>query len=63
MSVEEKLKAIIAVLCESSDDASKARAGNASAGRRLRKTCMEAIHELKKLRALILEATKKEKDS
>ena len=63
MSVEEKLKTIIASLCEGSDDASKVLAGNASAGRRLRKTCMEAVHELKNLRALILKATKKEKDS
>ncbi len=40
-------------------DANKAESGNAAAGRRLRKACLEAIKELKTLRANILEHTRK----
>tara|TARA_A100001015_G_scaffold314674_1_gene424655 strand:+ start:210 stop:395 length:186 start_codon:yes stop_codon:yes gene_type:complete len=40
-------------------DAGKAESGNAAAGRRLRKACLEAVKELKTLRASILEQTRK----
>ena len=57
--IVEKLKNILKDLCESETDAQKCEAGNASAGRRLRKASMLAIKELKELRALILEETRK----
>jgi hypothetical protein len=40
-------------------DATKAESGNAAAGRRLRKACLEAIKELKSLRTNILDQTRK----
>jgi hypothetical protein len=40
-------------------DATKAESGNAAAGRRLRKACLEAIKELKNLRTSILDQTRK----
>ena len=55
----EKLRNILQTLCEAEEDASKCEEGNASAGRRVRKVCMEAIKDLKELRASILEKSKK----
>ena len=55
----ESLTEIIATLSNAKDDAEKAESGNASAGRRVRKVCMEATKSLKDLRALILEQSKK----
>ena len=60
MSITEKLNSILENLCEIKEDAVKSEAGNASAGRRLRKSCMSAIHELKDLRTIILEEQKKD---
>lgn len=55
----EQLKQIIENLVQAELDAQKAEDGNISAGRRVRKTCMEATKSLKELRALILEESKK----
>ena len=55
----EKLKKIIENLIETEQDAQKAESGNASAGRRVRKVCMEATKDLKELRAFVLEESKK----
>tara|TARA_B100001094_G_scaffold299050_1_gene323424 strand:+ start:359 stop:535 length:177 start_codon:yes stop_codon:yes gene_type:complete len=55
----EKLEEIISTLEASREEAQKAETGNASAGRRLRKVCMEAAKELKELRAIVLEQSKK----
>ena len=57
--IVEKLKLILDSLCEAEADAIKTENGNASAGRRVRKVCMEAIKELKELRTAILEKSKK----
>ena len=57
--IVEKLKKILEDLCEAEPDAQKCDNGNASAGRRLRKASMSAIKELKELRNLVLEHTKK----
>jgi hypothetical protein len=57
--IVEKLKMILAELAEAEAEAEKCDAGNASAGRRLRKASMDAIKELKELRTLILESSKK----
>ena len=57
--VTEKLKEIATTLCEAEEDAQKSEKGNISAGRRLRKVCMEAINQLKNLRKTILENSKK----
>lgn len=54
----DKLREILQELSEASDDAQKCEEGNASAGRRVRKTSMEAIKQLKELRAMILEQGK-----
>ena len=62
MSIAEKLNSILESLCETKPDAQKSQNGNASAGRRLRKSCMEAIHELKALRALVLENQKNKEE-
>ena len=56
--INEKLKEIIGILCECTEDAEKSQAGNVSAGRRVRKNSMAAIKELKELRTLILENQK-----
>ncbi len=56
--IVEKLKSILDTLNEAEIDAIKAESGNASAGRRVRKTCMEAIKDLKELRIAILERSK-----
>ncbi len=45
-------------LAAATEDAEKCETGNASAGRRLRKISMNAIKELKELRAVILEQSK-----
>jgi len=63
MSVTEKLSSITKILCELSEDAEKTNKGNASAGRRVRKTCMQIIHELRELRSEVLKLSKKEKES
>ena len=57
--IVERLKEILKTLAEAQADAEKCESGNASAGRRVRKMCMEATKELKELRALILEQSKK----
>ena len=56
--IVEKLKQILEELAEAESDAQKCESGNASAGRRLRKASMNAIKELKDLRALVLEQNK-----
>jgi hypothetical protein len=58
MSATEKLDLILKALCEARDDAIKSTSGNASAGRRLRKTCMEVTHSLKELRAMVITSQK-----
>ena len=57
--IVENLKNILDSLCAAEEDAQKCESGNAAAGRRLRKVAMEAIKELKSLRAVILENSKK----
>ncbi len=57
--IVERLKEILKTLTEAQADAEKCESGNASAGRRVRKICMQATKELKELRALILEQSKK----
>ena len=57
--VTEKLKEIIRILCETEEDSIKSENGNVSAGRRTRKACMDAVNELKNLRKMILENSKK----
>jgi len=57
--ITEKLKEILNLLESAQEDASKCEKGNASAGRRLRKSSMEAINELKELRKITLERMKK----
>ena len=52
--ISEKFKEILAVLQEAERDSEKCDKGNASAGRRLRKTCLSAMKELKELRADII---------
>jgi len=56
--IVEKLKVIMKELAAATEDAEKCETGNASAGRRLRKVSMNAIKELKELRAVILEQSK-----
>jgi len=57
--IVEKFKEILEELAKAEEDAMKCEAGNASAGRRLRKTAMEIIKELKELRVKVLENSKK----
>ena len=57
--IVERLKEILERLAEAQADAEKCESGNASAGRRVRKVCMEVTKELKNLRSLILEQSKK----
>jgi len=57
--ITQKLKEILESLEASISDAEKCESGNISAGRRTRKICMETIKELKELRQLILESSKK----
>ena len=56
--IVEKLKLILEELAAAEIDAVKCEDGNASAGRRLRKASMNAIKDLKDLRALVLEKNK-----
>ena len=56
--IVEKLKEILLELEQAELDAEKCEEGNASAGRRLRKTSMSAIKDLKDLRNIILERMK-----
>jgi hypothetical protein len=56
--IVEKLNEILAELQSAEEDAEKCESGNASAGRRLRKSSMAAIKGLKELRALVLEQDK-----
>ncbi len=55
----KRLREILETLEAASEDAEKCESGNASAGRRVRKVCMEVTKDLKELRALILEQSKK----
>ena len=56
--IVERFKQILEELAKAENDAEKCESGNASAGRRLRKASMNAIKELKELRALVLEQGK-----
>ena len=56
--ITEKLRAILEELASAEQDAQKCEDGNASAGRRVRKASMNAIKELKDLRAAVLEQIK-----
>ena len=58
--ITQKLKTILEELATAEEDALKCEDGNASAGRRVRKTSMNVIKELKELRALILSRIKGE---
>tara|TARA_Y100000310_G_scaffold315221_1_gene365525 strand:- start:613 stop:792 length:180 start_codon:yes stop_codon:yes gene_type:complete len=58
--ITEKLDEIIASLCECREDTEKTQTGNISAGRRVRKSSMEIIKEIKELRSMILENSKKD---
>jgi len=55
----EKLKKILEQLALAEEDVNKFESGNVSAGRRVRKVCMESVKDLKELRAVILEQSKK----
>ena len=57
--IAKRLKEILEELCKAEEDAEKCESGNTSAGRRLRKSSMTAIKELKELRNMILEHMKK----
>ena len=56
--ITERLILILEELAKAESDAEKCENGNASAGRRLRKASMNAIKELKELRAMVLEKNK-----
>ena len=57
--IAEKFKSILESLEASAKDSEKCDRGNASAARRLRKACLEAMKELKSLRADIIADMKK----
>jgi len=57
--IVERLREILENLAAAIEDAEKCQSGNVSAGRRVRKICMETTKELKELRGLILENSKK----
>jgi len=57
--IVKKFREILEELARAEDDAQKSEEGNASACRRLRKASMEAIKELKELRTIALENSKK----
>ena len=57
--IVQKLEEIVEKLCNCKEDTEKTESGNVSAGRRVRKTSMEIINDLKELRKLILENSKK----
>jgi hypothetical protein len=58
--ITEKLNKAIDALCSCRDDIEKAEGGNVSAGRRARKALMEITKEIKELRAMILENSKRD---
>jgi len=63
--ISEKFKEILADLQDAERDSEKCDRGNASAGRRLRKAALNAMKELKELRADIIadmKARQAEKD-
>ena len=62
MSLEKLLK-ILSELSLAVRDAEKFDSGNASAGRRVRKSAMDAIKELKELRASVMQELHKRKGS
>ena len=55
----ERLREILENLRKAEPDAEKCETGNAAAGRRVRKICMDVTKELKDLRSEILEQSKK----
>ena len=57
--IVDKLEEIAKKICDCRDDVEKTQNGNVSAGRRVRKISMEVINEIKALRKLILENSKK----
>jgi hypothetical protein len=57
--IVERLKEIVEKLETVVPDAEKCETGNISAGRRVRKVCMDISKEIKDLRAMILEHSKK----
>lgn len=57
--IVERLKEIVEKLETAMPDAEKCETGNISAGRRVRKVCMDISKEIKDLRAMILEHSKK----
>ena len=64
--ISERFKSILEDLQAAEKDSTKCDKGNASASRRLRKACLEAMKELKLLRADIITDMKErqaEKDS
>jgi hypothetical protein len=59
----DKLQKILSELSLAVRDAEKFDNGNASAGRRVRKSAMDAIKELKELRASVMQELHKRKGS
>jgi hypothetical protein len=59
----EQLQKILSELSLAVRDAEKFDSGNASAGRRVRKSAMDAIKELKELRASVMQELHKRKGS
>ena len=58
--ITDKLKKITETVEECTEDTQKAESGNVSASRRARKALMEISKEIKILRTMILENSKKE---
>ena len=58
--ITDKLEEICTALCECKDDAQKTQDGNVSAGRRARKALMEITKQIKELRTMILDNSKKD---
>ena len=58
--ITDKLEEICAALCDCKDDAQKTQDGNVSAGRRARKALMEITKQIKELRTMILDNSKKD---
>jgi len=58
--ITEKLNEIIEALEACKEDVEKTESGNVSAGRRVRKVAMDISKEIKNLRAMILENSKKD---
>ncbi len=57
--IKQRLNEILEKIKQTESDVDKSETGNASAGRRVRKVCMEIIKELKEIRVEILENSKK----